>query len=208
MDATALEASSRTGPDAAIRSLANDALNVELLQTLNHLSRWLTPIHDRALLEYSPRRSQSSVKDVLLHMRDGEERSFSLMYAIASQVNPDLDRVPSVERSPLQIAADHEAAPLVVMSEFRRVRQSSASLLRSLPDNAWERDGYSRQQRNWTIRELAEALLAHDRKALGEIDRILAETGARQGIAGASRVRFEEIDRPFAVVADRTSGNR
>jgi hypothetical protein len=87
------------------------------------------------------------------------------------------------------------------MSEFRRVRESTASLLRALPDNAWDREGYSRRERNWTVRELALFLVESDRKTLRDIDRMLDHQGVRRGIASASRVRFEEIERPFVSVA-------
>src|SRR3712207_8691130 len=49
-----------------------------------------------------------------------------------------------------------------VMSEFRRLRHSTLSLLRNLPDDAWRRTGISRREHDWTIRQLAEHLLAHD----------------------------------------------
>jgi hypothetical protein len=79
------------------------------------------------------------------------------------------------------------------MSEFRRVRESSTSVLRALPDTAWERGGYSRRERNWSIRELAEFLALHDLRALAEVDRALERVGARHNIAQVSRVRFEEL---------------
>lgn len=190
---------------APIRVLSNDAVIIELLQTVNHLSRWLTPIHDRTQLEYSVRRSEPSVKDLLISMRDTETWVYTFMHAIATQNDPDLDRIPSVAPTPLQQAADREADPLVIMSEFRRVRQSTTSLLRALPDTAWERGGHSRQHRNWTIRELAEHLLDSDRRHLNEIDIVLERSGAREGIAGVSRVRFPEIDRPFPAPGTRVA---
>jgi hypothetical protein len=186
-----------------VQEMSNDALIISLLQTLNHLSRWLTPIHDRTLLEYSPRRSEPSVKDVLLRMRDVEARMFAYMHAIATEVNPDLDRVPMPAASPLQAECDREADPLVVMSELRRVRESTTSLLRALPDTAWQRDGYSRLTRNWTIREIAEYLADQDRRSLAEIDRILDRSAARHGIASASRVPLARIDQPFRSGASR-----
>src|SRR5215218_11500394 len=111
--------------DSSIRDLSNDALIIRLIQTVNHLSRWLTPIHDRTVLEFSPRRSEPSVKELLLRMRDTETRGYAFMYAIATESNPDLDRIPHVEQTPVQTAIDRSAHPLVVMSEFRRVRESS-----------------------------------------------------------------------------------
>jgi hypothetical protein len=89
------------------------------------------------------------------------------------------------------------------MSEFRRVRESSTSLLRALPDTAWERGGYSRTQRNWTIRELAELLAGHDRETLQRIDRALSRSGARDGIAAVSQVDFTHIEEPFLASVTR-----
>jgi hypothetical protein len=188
---------------AQVRHLPNDALIIELIQTLNHLSRWLTPIHDRTRLEFSARRSEPSVKEILLDLRDTETRVYSLMYVIANEVNPDLDRVPRVERTPAQIVADRESNALVIMSEFRRVRESTTALMRALPDTAWDRGGFSRTERDWTIRELAEYLAVNDWERLREIDRNLSLVGAREGIAKVSRVSLDEIDDVFATAVGR-----
>jgi hypothetical protein len=189
--------------DSSVRDLPNDALIIRLIQTVNHLSRWLTPIHDRTVLEFSLRRSEPSIKDLLIRMRDTETRAYGYMNAIASERDPDLDRIPRIEPSPGQIAVDRSAHPLVIMSEFRRVRESSTSLLRALPDTAWERGGFSRTHRNWTIRELAEYLARHDREMLQGIDRTLSRTGARQGIAAVSQVDFTQIEEPFLATVSR-----
>jgi len=189
--------------DSSIHQLSNDALIIRLIQTVNHLSRWLTPIHDRTVLEFSPRRSEPSVKELLLGMRDNETRAYGFMHAIATERDPDLDRIPCVEPTPVQTAVDRSAHPLVIMSEFRRVRESSSSLLRALPDSAWGRGGYSRTDRNWTIRELAEYLARHDRDMLQRIDRVLSRGGARDGIAAVSQVDFTHIEEPFLATAFR-----
>src|SRR5215213_437237 len=189
--------------NSSVRDLSNDALIIRLIQTVNHLSRWLTPIHDRTVLEFSPRRSEPSVKELLIRMRDTEIRAYGFMNAIASERNPDLDRIPHVEPTPQQIMVDRSAHPLVIMSEFRRVRESSTSLLRALPDTAWQRSGYSRTERNWTIRELADYLAKHDRESLELTDRALDRSGARHGIAAVSRVDFRRIEKPFLASAFR-----
>jgi hypothetical protein len=189
--------------DSSIHGLSNDALIIRLIQTVNHLSRWLTPIHDRTVLEFSPRRSELSVKELLLRMRDTETWAYGFMNAIATERNPDLDRIQRVEPTPVQSAVDRSAHPLVIMSEFRRVRESSTSLLRALPDNAWDRGGYSRTERDWTIRELAEYLARHDREMLQRVDRVLSRTGARDGIASVSQVDFTRIEEPFLTTVSR-----
>jgi hypothetical protein len=203
MNRSAISEKESESSDSSIRDLSNDALIIRLIQTVNHLSRWLTPIHDRTVLEYSPRRSEPSVKEILLSARDTETRAYGLMNAIASEKNPDLDRVPRAKPTPVQIEVDRSAHPLVTMSEFRRVRESSTSLLRALPDNAWERGGYSRTERNWTIRELAEYLAWHDREMLQRIDRVLSRSGARDSIAAVSQVDFTHIEEPFLALAFR-----
>jgi hypothetical protein len=174
-----------------------------LIQTVNHLSRWLTPIHDRTVLEFSARRAEPSVKELLIRMRDTETRAYGFMNAIASERDPDLDRIPRVEPSSVQTEVDRSAHPLVIMSEFRRVRESTTSLLRALPDSAWERSGHSRTQRNWTIRELAEYLARHDREMLQSIDRVLSRSEARRGIAAVSQVDFTHIEEPFLASVTR-----
>jgi hypothetical protein len=189
--------------DASIQNLSNDALIIRLIQTINHLSRWLTPIHDRTVLEFSARRSEPSVKELLIRLRDTEIRAYAFMNAIATERDPDLDRVPRVEPSPAQIEVDRSANPLVIMSEFRRVRESSTSLLRALPDTAWDRGGYSRTQRNWTIRDLGEFLAEHDREMLQRIDRALSRSGARSGIAAVSQVEYARIEEPFLATMTR-----
>jgi hypothetical protein len=203
MSSSAINDLDTESPDSSIRDLSNDALIIRLIQTVNHLSRWLTPIHDRTVLEFSPRRSEPSVKELLLRMRDTEARAYGFMHAIATERNPDLDRIPRVEPSPAQIAVDRFAHPLVIMSEFRRVRESSTSLLRALPDTAWERGGYSRTERNWTVRELAEYLASHDREMLQRIDRVLSRSGARDGITAVSQVDFTHIEEPFLATVPR-----
>ncbi|MBA3449727.1 MAG: hypothetical protein H0T18_00785 [Chloroflexia bacterium] len=200
MDALLMQPQDLADAKERVRGLSNDDLIIELINTLNHLSRWLTPIHDWALLDYSPIRSEPSVKDLLITMRDTETRAYALMYAIAIMTNPDLDRIPQDQASTAPQTVDRSADALVIMASFRRVRESSSALLRALPDNAWQRGGYSRTRRNWTIRELGEFLAIHDWRMLTEIDRALARSGAREGIAEVSQVDFGHIDEPFLLV--------
>lgn len=185
-----------------VAAMSNDVLIVDLLQTINHLSRWLTPIHDQVRLEWTTRRSQVSVKDLLLELRDNEVRAYSFMNAIATQINPDLDKVPLRQPTQVQRDADARANALVVMSEFRRVRESSASLLRALPDAAWERGGFSRNSRDWTIRQLAESLAVNDWEQLGLIDVALNESGLRKSVAKVSQVSRDGLRVPYLAALD------
>lgn len=179
--------------EITIADLDNDSLVIRLTFTINHLSRWLTPIHDPSRLTRSPRRGEPSVKDLLLELRNEELRTFPKMHLIAVQNDPDLDKLPPVARTPAQAEQDRESTPLEVMAEFRRLRQSTTSLLRSLVDAAWDRQGSSRRERNWTIRELAEHLAAHDFAVLSDMDAVLDRSGVREDIAQVSRVHLPEL---------------
>lgn len=178
---------------AAITDLDNDAVVIRLLFTINHLSRWLTPIHDQTRLGRPTRRDQPSIKELLLRLRDEELRLFPKMHAIATRSNPDLDKLPPLRRTPEEERVDREVTPIEILAEFRRLRLSTGSLLRSLPDGAWSRVGISRRERDWTPRLLAETLLAHDLQVLSEMDRALDLSGLREGITAASRVHLDAL---------------
>ena len=152
---------------ALLERSARGATRAGAEQALSELQAWLAgsdvepgwpglaaPVHDMTRLNTSMYRSEPSVKDVLFGLRDTEGRIYSFMNAIATQSNPDLDRVRMAERSVQQEAADQRSNALVAMSEFRRVRESTTARSgprRTTPGNAV---GYSRQDQDWTIREM------------------------------------------------------
>lgn len=177
----------------AIRSLDNNALIIRLHFTINHLSRWLSPIHEPGPLVRSRYRGEPTVKDLLLAMRDYEQYIYPKMYVIASQESPDLDAIPDYHPSAAREVSDSEHTPIVLMSNFRRLRQSTCSLLRNLPDEAWDRKGFSRVHRNATIRQLAEGLAEHDYRYLRAIDQLLTETGAREGLAEIQKAPLDDL---------------
>ena len=178
-----------------IAELTNDEVIIRLLFTVNHLSRWLSPIHDESRLVRAVRRSEPTVKELVIQLRDEELRVFPRMYAMATQDRPDLDRLPPVVRSVEEVAWDRQAAVFEIMSEFRRLRQSTTSLLRSLPNDAWRRDGISRAEHDWTIRSLADYLVLNDARMLSAMDHALQRSGAREEIATISRATYDELQR-------------
>ncbi len=178
---------------ARIAELSNDALVIRLHYTLNHISRWLTPIHDPTKLTRARHRGEPSVKDLLLRLRNEEQRVFPMLHVIATRTLPDLDKLPIPVRTSAQEELDRRELPLVIMAQFRRLRQSTLSILRALPDDAWKREGTSRREHDWTIRLLAEHLAAHDLDILATMDETLEKTGAREGLAAAQRVRLPEL---------------
>lgn len=191
------ESATRTGGptagDVRIDDLSNDSLIIRLHFTVNHLSRWLTPIHDVSRLERAPFRNEPSVKELVLQMREEERRVFPLLHAIATRNNPELDKLPPPIITPDQVAFDRERSILSIQAEFRRVRQSTCSLLRSLPDTAWHRVGTSRREHDWQIRTLADQLVVTDEAFLTQIDVALERYGLRANLASHGRARLYEL---------------
>jgi hypothetical protein len=178
---------------AAIERLDNNALIIRLHFTVNHLSRWLSPIHDPRKLERSPYRGQLSPKDILIGMRNEENRIFPKMHLISVQDNPDLDQLPPHTLTIDRQILDRERDTIALMGQFRRLRQSTCSLMRSLPDDAWDRSGRSRKEHNTTIRELAKHLALHDYRYLRAMDLALDQSGAREGLAEIQKTHLDEL---------------
>lgn len=177
----------------SVRRLTNDDIVIRLLNTISHLSRWLSPVHEQVRLERAIHRSEPSVKELVIRLRDEEYRIFPRMYAIATRNNPDLDKLPDPDLTEENRRRDREASVLELQAEVRRLRQSTTSLLRSLPDVSWQRTGISRRERSTTIRALAEHLVLHDQQVLTELDRALQRIGVRENIAEVSRAGIDEL---------------
>jgi len=177
----------------AIRAADNNSLIIRLHFTINHLSRWLSPVHDRNKLERSVHFGEPTVKELLLEMREYEQHIYPMMYVIATQEDPNLDSIPPYHASAARRLADAEHSTIVLLSSFRRLRQSTCSLLRNLPDNAWDRVGYSRKHQNTTVRKLAEGLADHDYRFLRAMDQTLTATGAREGLAEIQKTPLDEL---------------
>ncbi|CAN5860387.1 hypothetical protein BH24CHL4_BH24CHL4_00540 [soil metagenome] len=190
-----------TAEDLAISDHSNNSLILRLHMTVNHISRWITPITDPILLVYSVRRGEPSVMDLLQRMRDEELVIFARMHAIANYINPDLDTIPDPRLQPERLVEGFDRSPLTVLAEFRRLRQSTCSLLRGLPDSAWSRVGTSRIEHDWQVRTLAEHAAHHDLNCLYEMDLALDRSGVRAGISSAAGVHLDEILRLIPVRA-------
>lgn len=177
----------------AITSLDNNALVLRLHFTIHHLSRWLTPIHDRNKLERSRQHGEPTVRDLMILLRENEQFIYPRMYVIANENDPDLDTIPAYAPNESTRMADQNWSTVELLGAFRRLRQSTCGLLRQLPDGAWERKGYSRKHENVTIRELAEQLAAHDFRVLRAMDHTLWTSGAREGIAEIQTASLDDL---------------
>ena len=171
----------------------NNSLIIRLHFTINHLSRWITPIHDANRLERAVHRGEPTAKELILEMRNEEERIYPKMYLIATQASADLDKLPEWQLSETTAARDESTPTIVLMAQFRRLRQGTCSLLRTLPDDAWGKKGSSRRDRNVNIRELANHLALHDYRYLRALDETLDQVGAREGLAEIQKAHLDEL---------------
>jgi hypothetical protein len=177
----------------AIRDLDNNALVLRLHYTVHHLSRWLTPIHDRNKLERSRHYGEPTVRDLVLRMRDNEQFIYPRMSVIANETDPDMDSIPPHDKSTYTLMAEKNWSTVELMSSFRRLRQSTCGLLRQMPDASWNRKGYSRIHEGATLRELAEQLAEHDYRVLRAMDFTLTDSGAREGIANINTWSLDKL---------------
>jgi len=90
-------------------------------------------------------------------------------------------------------ARDQSRPTILVMAQFRRLRQGTCSLLRSLPDDAWDLRGTSRRAENVTVRGLAEHLALSDYRHLRALDETLDQVGAREGLAEIQKAHLDEL---------------
>jgi hypothetical protein len=151
-----------------------DQIVITLTNLPNLISKRITSQRDMTRLTRAPERGGDSVRDVLAHLRDHEARYFPKLFLIATQEFPDLRRVERV--GPTEYDPDDH--PFTVMSQFRRLRQSTLSLLRELPRDAWSRAGVDVDNHTVTIKDLALELIGHDAEQLARIDEILIARGA------------------------------
>lgn len=145
-----------------------------LTQMPNYLSKRLTPQRDETKLTRAPERGEWSAREIIAHLRDAEAYYFAKLYHLAQREWPDLRSAEHV--GPLEY--DERDLTLTVMSQFRRLRQSTLSLLRELPDDAWRKAGRDTDGTTVTILELARELVRHDAEHLAQLDATLIARGA------------------------------
>lgn len=152
----------------------NERLIIALTQTLNQVTKRISPQRDESRVNRAPARGEWSVRDTIAHLRDHEAVAFAKLHLMVTS------EVPDFRHANLSTGAvyDPDDSIFIVMSQFRRLRLSTLSLLKDLPHDAWRRTARDVDNRTITIRDLAESLLRHDREHLAQIDAVLIARGA------------------------------
>jgi len=152
----------------------DEQIILELTHMVNQLAKRITPQRDETRVNRAAERGEWSVREIVAHLRDTEARYFPKMHIISVGEHPDLRRVQNI--GPTEY--DPNDTVFTVMSQYRRLRQSTLSLLRELPRDAWRRAGKDVDGTTVTIRDLARELVAHDADHLAQIDDTLIARGA------------------------------
>jgi hypothetical protein len=147
----------------------NERMIIALTQTVNQLTKRISPQRDLSKVHRPPARGEWSVRDIVAHLRDNEALVFAKLHMLANLEAPDLRRMDL--SSPRPYSPDDTI--FTVMSQFRRLRQSTLSLLRELHPDAWRRTGRDVDNRGITIRSLVEDLITHDADHLAQVDQVL-----------------------------------
>lgn len=155
-------------------SIYEQEIILPLTQMPNYLSKRITPQRDETRLTRAPVRGEWPAREIVAHLRDTEAIYYAKLYLLAKREWPDLGSSQRV--GPLEY--DERDLTLTVMSQFRRLRMSTLSLLRELPDDAWRKAGRDTDGTTVTILELARELADHDSEHLAQLDETLAARGA------------------------------
>lgn len=151
-----------------------DQIILALTNTPNWLSKRISPQRDMSKVNRPAERGEWSARDIVAHLRDNEARYFPKLHLISIAQVPDLRRVEQI--GPTEY--DPDDSIFTVMSQFRRIRQSTLSLLRELPADGWKRVGVDVDNVTVSIRDLAVELVDHDAEHLAQMDAVLIARGA------------------------------
>jgi hypothetical protein len=173
-----------------IQSIDNNAMIIRLMFTMNHLSRWLTPIHDDDRLDRAVYRGEPTAKELVIRLRNYDLFIYPRLYLIVHESDPNFDLL---ELEPAPVANARNDSTVVLMASARRARQSITGLLRTLPDDAWDLRGRSPGGIEGSVRSLAEAVAIHDYRVLRALDQTLDQTGAREGVAEIQKIPLDEL---------------
>lgn len=151
-----------------------EQIYLRLFHTLNYISKRVSPQRDETRLSRGPARGEWSVREIIMHLRDHESATYPKLHLMANAVHPDLSRIGPVYASDYR----DDDVTLTILSQFRRIRISTISLLRELPRDAWERTGVDTDDTIVTIRQVAIELIRHDAEHLAQIDATLLARNA------------------------------
>lgn len=120
-----------------------------------------------------PQGAEFSLREQVCHLRDIELEGYLVrIHRIVAEQAPVL-----VDLDGSRLARERDYASQdarIAATDFRALRAANVAKLRGLPASAWERAGSFAPGSGFTLRELIEMMLAHDREHCDQIGRLCA----------------------------------
>lgn len=126
-------------------------------------------------LAWRPADGGWSIKEVLCHLRDGEEVRAERMRRVVYEQEPLLSAFDQ-EAYARDRGYQDELTPLV-LPRLVEYRTAQVELLRSVSPEAWARKGTHEESGPITLEDLATGALNHDREHLEQIRRLRDQAG-------------------------------
>ncbi len=128
-------------------------------------------------LRWKPNPKKWSIREILLHLADSEVIAVARMnLIIASGATPPTlvayDQDTLAERSHYNTQDE-----LLALSLFKALRKHQTAILKSLPDELFEKFGMHEERGKLTLGELVEHCASHAERHLQQIERIKEELG-------------------------------
>jgi hypothetical protein len=121
-----------------------------------------------------PEGAEFSLREQVCHLRDIELEGYLVrIYRIVAERSPLLADLDGSRLARERDYASQDAR--VAAADFRTLRAANVAKLRGLPASAWERAGSFAPGSSFTLRELVEMMLAHDREHCDQIGLLCAE---------------------------------
>ena len=129
-----------------------------------------------AILDRSPAPGKWTIRQQAAHLADAELVSNARFRWVAAEPGVAL---PAWDQDKWAGVLDYPAqSPAEVIALTRLLRRSSAALLRSLPDDAWQRTGIHQERGPVTLLQLVELVSGHLEHHAQHIKKLRAQFGA------------------------------
>ena len=120
-----------------------------------------------------PQGAEFSLREQVCHLRDIELEGYLVrIHRIVAESSPALADLDGSRLARERDYASQDAR--IAAADFRALRVANVAKLRGLAASAWQRTGSFAPGSSFTLRELADMMLAHDREHCDQIGQLCA----------------------------------
>jgi uncharacterized damage-inducible protein DinB len=136
------------------------------------------PLRIRAVIEglheeqfhYIPAKGEWSIHEIIIHLADSEVVGFRRIHQTLAEPGTTIQLFD--ENAWAKQLLYHQQDYTLAMNLFTALRNSTAALLRSLPEEAWERTGIHPEHGEVNVYQLLNTYLGHSDVHIQQIERI------------------------------------